>query len=937
MRERIAAFDWARTPLGAREHWPAALRHAVELMLALPQPGYIGWGPTLVSLYNDAYVAVLGDKHPGALGRSYHDLWQEIDADYRAALDATLAGEAQLFVDEPMPLAGRGRDTSWFTFSWTPLRGDDGDVAGFLTVGVETTERVLAAQVLQEKEALVGTLAGAPAQAAWETGADGLVSVDSESWRAYTGQTVDEWLGWGWLDALDPDDREHAHRQWADAVAARSPVDAEFRLRRAGGGWRWTNVRAVPVFDAHGDVYKWVGLNIDVDVRRRADDALRESQARLARELDGMELLQALSSGLLDGDGGAALHQRVVDAAAALMQASGASLQRFDPATSSLELVAMRGFDAEACAYWQRVDVRGVSSCGDALRTGTRCIVDDTATRAALIGTSDVAHYMRCGVRAMQSTPLLARDGRPLGMLSTHWAGAHAPDDDELRRFDVLARMAADLLERDAAEQRLRRGEAHQAFRVGIADALRDLDDPLRIQAEATRMLAAHLGAQRVLFAQIEGDEVVVEHDHVDGLPSIVGRYPASGFGEAYPDIYGRGEMFMVDDVDADARLAPPDVEVFRQMGIAAFASGGIREDGRVAAILSVHVREPRAWTDDEAALVREVGERVWAAIKRARVERELRDSRGRLAAIFANAAVGLSEIDPDGRFIRVNDELCRLLGRTREAVLGSHVLDVTCLDDVAITLDTIARARQRRHRARGEALRAPRRQRGVGGELGDAVPRARRPAGQPARGHRRPQRAQGRRGRARGERDAAAPVQRGVRRRAVDPRRREPALGLPQSRLHPDLRRVPRGRARARRCRALGRPRAAGGPRACGRRDGPRARRRAGDVRIPDPPGRRWRRALDPRHRLPDPRCRRPRAAHRRHRPRRHRPQAHAGRAGPERAADAQPDRGHPAAGVARRTGRPLHLGEPAMVRLHRAAPRGGARSRLGGLRAPG
>lgn len=104
-------------------------------------------------------------------------------------------------------------------------------------------------------------LTGSLTQAVWETDADadGVVVTDSPSWRAYTGQTREEWLGYGWLDAIHPDDRAYAERQWREAVAARALVDAEFRLRAADGGWRWTNVRAAPVIDAEGKIAKWVG------------------------------------------------------------------------------------------------------------------------------------------------------------------------------------------------------------------------------------------------------------------------------------------------------------------------------------------------------------------------------------------------------------------------------------------------------------------------------------------------------------------------------------------------------------------------------------------------------------------------------------------------------------------------------------------------------
>lgn len=126
-------------------------------------------------------------------------------------------------------------------------------------------------------------------QAVWETDADGVVVADSPTWRAYTGQTLEEWLGYGWLDAIHPEDRAYAERQWRDAVAARGLVDAEFRLRAPDGGHRWTNVRAAPVIDAEGRIAKWVGMNIDIDDRKRAAEALRQSEARYRRLFELMD------------------------------------------------------------------------------------------------------------------------------------------------------------------------------------------------------------------------------------------------------------------------------------------------------------------------------------------------------------------------------------------------------------------------------------------------------------------------------------------------------------------------------------------------------------------------------------------------------------------------------------------------------------------------
>ncbi len=118
------------------------------------------------------------------------------------------------------------------------------------------------------------------AQAVWEADADGMVRMMSPGWRELTGQGASEWQGAGWIAAVHPNDRHFIVRHWQEALAQGSPVNAEYRLRLPDGGWRWTNVRAAPLRNPDGSVARWIGMNIDVDARRQAEGALRESDGR---------------------------------------------------------------------------------------------------------------------------------------------------------------------------------------------------------------------------------------------------------------------------------------------------------------------------------------------------------------------------------------------------------------------------------------------------------------------------------------------------------------------------------------------------------------------------------------------------------------------------------------------------------------------------------
>lgn len=275
-------------------------------------------------------------------------------------------------------------------------------------------------------------------------------------------------------------------------------------------------------------------------------------------------------------------------------------------------------------------------------------------------------HVMRTGLaghtlqyRNLEIT--LVRDGRPEQMfMDLDYSPVLGDDGEAAGILAILAdttRSQQNLMALEQSESRLR-------FLDELGTAVSGSRDADEILAITTRMTAQHLGALNCAYADMDPDEdgfTIRYNSHAPAAAPLVGHYKLSDFGtRAMQELHAGRALVLHDNL---AELSPHEAKAFRDIGIAATICMPLVKEGRLTALMAVHNMVPRRWSDYDLSIIREVTERSWAHIERARTEQELQRHAELLRRSQEAGSVGLFSVDVLTNVISCTPEFCRIFG----------------------------------------------------------------------------------------------------------------------------------------------------------------------------------------------------------------------------------------------------------------------------------
>jgi PAS domain S-box-containing protein len=421
----IPVLAWSARPDGSTEFFNQHYLHYAGLSIGQSKD----WVPTTaLSEYWDLTAAVHPDDVDG------------LTAAWEAILASGKSGEAEARLRR---FDGIYR---WFLVRANPLCDEAGNIVRWYGVSIDIDDRKRAEEARRESERSFKLIIDTIPALAWSARPDGSAEFFSKHYLDYVGLSAEQAQDWGWTVAVHPDDLSGLAATWQAIMASGKQGEAEARLRRFDGEYRWLLFRANPLRDASGNIVKWYGVNTDIDDRKRAE-------TNLAREKHMLEMI-ASGSPLRD----------VLGELCLMVEEAGpgcyCDVHPIDWSGPSIEYSVAPSLPA---SYTD--PIAGLSLSGDALpcaiavRQKVQVVAEDMDTDPRWHDSSVRTHVLEHGLRSVWSTPIYAKNGRILGTLCLYQRQPASPSQQHQSLIAHATHLASIAIERSRTEAALRRSE----------------------------------------------------------------------------------------------------------------------------------------------------------------------------------------------------------------------------------------------------------------------------------------------------------------------------------------------------------------------------------------------------------------------------------------------------------------------------------------------
>ncbi|MEJ1222384.1 PAS domain-containing sensor histidine kinase [Sediminicola sp. 1XM1-17] len=294
------SFDWESTKLGPPDQWPNELKVTLDILFHSKFPMFLFWGSDYVCFYNDAYRPSLGisGKHPSILGMKGIVAWEEIWSEIEPLLSQVSSGKGTVYRENqliPFYRNGLIEDIYW-TFSYSPVRNEHGDITGVLTVCNETTKLVQRQQNLRNSELRFRSMAEDTDLYIVTGDETGNATYFNPAWTRLTGAEMDQLTGFGWTGFVHPEDLDHFSKLYFGSLEKRAPFTGEVRARAKEGNFRWLLANATPRFYPDGRFAGYIGIFTDITERKKVEQSAELFRITAENAIDPFILMRRDSS-----------------------------------------------------------------------------------------------------------------------------------------------------------------------------------------------------------------------------------------------------------------------------------------------------------------------------------------------------------------------------------------------------------------------------------------------------------------------------------------------------------------------------------------------------------------------------------------------------------------------------------------------------------------